>query len=90
MQNCAQCHGNDARGDGPLAKQLDPPPANLIDHVPQHNDQQLLDWIANGIPTTAMPGFASKLSPADRQAVLNYLRDLTRGAPPVPTTEATP
>lgn len=85
MQNCAECHGNDARGDGPLAKQLDPPPANLIDHVPQHDDQQLLDWIANGIPTTAMPGFSSKLNPADRQAVLNYLRDLTKNVTPTPT-----
>jgi copper transport protein len=90
MANCAECHGNDAKGDGPLAKQLDPPPANLIDHVPQHNDQQLLDWIANGIPTTAMPGFASKLSPADREAVLNYLRDLTKNVTPTPTPAGTP
>jgi copper transport protein len=90
MANCAECHGNDAKGDGPLAKQLDPPPANLIDHVPQHDDQQLLDWIANGIPTTAMPGFASKLSPADREAVLNYLRDLTKNVTPTPTPAGTP
>jgi copper transport protein len=88
--NCAECHGNDAKGDGPLAKQLDPPPANLIDHVPQHDDRQLLDWIANGIPTTAMPGFASKLNPADREAILNYLRDLTKNVTPTPTPAATP
>jgi copper transport protein len=84
VSNCAECHGNDAKGDGPLAKQLDPPPANLIDHVPQHDDQQLLDWMANGIPTTAMPGFAGKLSPADREAILNYLRDLTKNVTPTP------
>jgi hypothetical protein len=72
-----------------LAKQLDPPPANLIDHVPQHDDRPLLDWIANGIPTTAMPGFSGKLSPADQQAILNYLRDLTKNVTLAPTPAGT-
>jgi len=91
MANCAQCHGNDAHGDGPLAKQLDPPPVDLIVHVPQHDDQQLLDWITNGIPTTAMPAFGSKLNGDQREAVLNYLRDLTKNATPAPaTTPASP
>ncbi|MGI8550360.1 MAG: c-type cytochrome [Dehalococcoidia bacterium] len=82
VANCASCHGQDARGDGPQAKLLDPPPANLVEHVPQHSDQQLLDWMANGIPTTAMPAFGKKLSDQDRQAILNYLRSLP---PPSPT-----
>lgn len=86
LANCAQCHGAGARGDGPLAKQLDPPPADLIIHVPQHTDQQLLDWITNGIPTTAMPAFGGKLSPQDREAILNYLRNLTKDQTQAPAT----
>lgn len=86
MANCAQCHGQDAHGDGPQAKFLDPPPVDLIVHVPQHSDQQLLDWITNGIPASAMPAFGKKLNAQQRQAVLNYLRDLTKNA----TATATP
>lgn len=80
--NCAQCHGGDSHGDGPLAKRLDPPPADLIVHAPEHSDQQLLDWIANDIPTTAMPAFGKRLSVQDREAILNYLRNLTKDATP--------
>lgn len=29
VQNCAVCHGNDGRGDGPLAAGLTTPPVNL-------------------------------------------------------------
>ena len=90
VATCASCHGNDARGDGPLAKQLDPPPANLIDHVPQHTDQQLSDFISNGIPTTAMPAFGTSLNEADRQALLNYVRDLTKNVTPTPAPSGTP
>lgn len=30
---CASCHGADGKGDGPLAKTLNPRPANHADHV---------------------------------------------------------
>lgn len=83
-ESCARCHGTTGAGDGPDGKRLQPPPANLIAHVPQHDDRQLLDWIANGIPTTAMPGFAGKLNADQRQAILNYLRTLGGGATPTP------
>lgn len=84
MANCAECHGSDAHGDGPLAKQLNPPPVDLIVHTPQHSDQQLLDFITNGIPTTAMPAFGNTLSAQDREAILNYLRNLTKDVTPTP------
>jgi copper transport protein len=86
--NCAQCHGKDAHGDGPQARFLDPPPADLIVHVPQHSDQQLRDFIANGIPASAMPAFGQKLSAQDREAILNYLRNLTKDQTPAAATPA--
>jgi copper transport protein len=75
---CAQCHGSGGRGDGPLAAGLRPPPVDLTVHVPLHGDRELENWIANGIPRTAMPAFGSQFSPEEIQAVINYLRELAR------------
>jgi high-affinity iron transporter len=81
LANCAVCHGADARGDGPNAKNLNPPPVNLVEHVPHHTDAELLGWITNGIPTTAMPAFGGKLSPDERESLLQYLRQLSQSTP---------
>ena len=80
QQNCAMCHGADARGDGPLAASLNPPPSNLIVHVPQHPDADLESWIANGFPGSAMPAFKDRLSEQERWDVLNYLKAQVQAA----------
>lgn len=72
--NCAVCHGADARGGGPMAQTLNPPPADLIFHIPQHPDLDLFDFVSNGIPGTAMPAFKDRLSEEERWDVLNYLQ----------------
>ena len=41
-ESCASCHGAQGRGDGPAAAGLDPPPANLIIHVPAPSRQGAL------------------------------------------------
>ncbi|HEY7296183.1 MAG TPA: copper resistance protein CopC [Dehalococcoidia bacterium] len=88
VANCARCHGASGRGDGPDGRRLDPPPADLVVHAPQHSDEQLLNFIANGIPTTAMPAFSGTLTEGERQAILNYLRQLALGKPASPTPAA--
>jgi mono/diheme cytochrome c family protein len=30
LNNCAPCHGTGGEGDGPLAREYDPPPTNLV------------------------------------------------------------
>lgn len=80
LQNCAVCHGVDARGTGPMATQLNPPPSNLIIHVPQHTDADLEYWIANGFPGAAMPAFKDKLTEPERWDVLNYLKAQAKAA----------
>ena len=76
--NCAQCHGIAARGDGPLAAGLRPPPLDLTVHVPLHSDGELAGWITNGIPRTSMPAWGSQFTPEETQAVINYLRELAK------------
>jgi mono/diheme cytochrome c family protein len=76
-QNCAQCHGLNGKGNGPLAPTLNPRPVDLTIHVPFHPDEQILFWISNGLPGTAMPAFKEALTDQERSDVLQYLRDLS-------------
>jgi len=76
--NCVQCHGGGGRGDGPLAAGLRPPPLDLTVHVPLHSDQELANWITNGVPRTSMPAWGGQFTAEETQAVINYLRELAR------------
>lgn len=74
QQNCAGCHGTLGTGDGPLAKGLEPPPANLTDRSALRN-QSPLDYyrrITIGVVGTAMPAFETRLPPEDRWAAALY------------------
>jgi mono/diheme cytochrome c family protein len=78
--SCLVCHGVEGRGDGPAGRALRPPPADLRVHMAAgHTDQQLFDWITNGVPGTAMPAWKEQLTPEERWHVINYIRSL---APP--------
>jgi high-affinity iron transporter len=68
---CASCHGDLGRGDGPLAAGLDPAPSNLADWAALR-DQSPLDFyrrVSIGVVATAMPAFEDRLPPSDRWAV---------------------
>lgn len=80
QQNCAQCHGPGARGNGPLAPTMNPRPSDLVLHVPLHPDADLENWIAHGFPGSAMPAFADKLTESERWDLVNYLRSLAKPA----------
>ncbi len=90
--NCAVCHGESGRGDGPAAATLRPPPADLRVHMAAgHTDGQLFNWITNGVPGTAMPAWKDKLSEEDRWHVINYIRTFaTQAAEPDPGTAPNP
>src|SRR5881409_3760990 len=81
-EQCAACHGESGRGDGPKAKTLKgPPPANLADRRLM-GDMSLLDIfrrIAIGTPGSAMPEFAEDLSAEDRWAVAAYVQAMQYG-----------
>ena len=64
LQNCAHCHGNDARGDeGPD-----------LHGVPK-SDARIASLIKNGIKGE-MPKFGAKLTDADVQALIAFVRSL--------------
>ncbi|MBQ10866.1 MAG: hypothetical protein CMJ45_04885 [Planctomyces sp.] len=72
--NCLVCHGEAGRGDGPGALGLDPPPADLVVHVPLHPEQTLFGFIHDGIPGTGMEPLADRLSDEEIWHVINHIK----------------
>lgn len=76
--NCAACHGADGRGDGPMAKSLDPAPRDLAFSAsrPPLGDDFFYWTIAEGGAQfgSAMPAFKDTLKPAQIWAIVAALR----------------
>lgn len=75
--NCAVCHGGDARGDGTVRFLLRVPPADLTAGVAaQRSDGYIYATIRNG--SIVMPSYADAMSSNERWEVVLYLRSLQR------------
>jgi putative copper export protein/mono/diheme cytochrome c family protein len=73
LQNCSSCHGPDGHGDGPAAKDLQPPPADLTAaHIYAHSDGDLFWWITHGIGD-AMPAFGASIDPTGRWNLIDFI-----------------
>lgn len=77
--NCVGCHGVEGRGNGPQAKSLPIPPADLTAaHLFEHSDGEMFWWLTHGIEgpdgNLAMPGFGDQLDPDERWNLIDYLR----------------
>lgn len=76
---CSSCHGGTGAGDGPAAKGMSPPPANLawLSRMPMGQWDPFMYWtIADGGAAygTAMPAFKSTLSQDDIWSVVAYIQ----------------
>jgi mono/diheme cytochrome c family protein len=72
--NCAMCHGNTGRGDGPAGAALNPKPENLAGKdVQRQTDGELFWKISEG--RGAMPPWKS-LPEKDRWSLIRYIRSL--------------
>jgi mono/diheme cytochrome c family protein len=78
-QNCASCHGTTGAGDGPMARTISPPPANLawLSQMPMVQWDPFMFWtVAEGGAQygNAMPAFKNTLSKDDIWAVIAYVQ----------------
>ena len=69
VANCAECHGVNALGDGPLATSLPIPPPSLMDHLGHHPEDQLIRIIRTGLPPAMPP---APLSEDEVRLVIDY------------------
>ena len=71
-EDCASCHGADGKGlNGPNLTTL---------FAAGRTDERILQTIRNGVPGSIMP--ASSASDAELQAILRYLKALSKPPPP--------
>lgn len=77
--NCETCHGPKGYGDGPTARTLDPPPANIaaLASMPMMATDSYLMWTVSegGVPIgSGMPAFKGTLSEAERWQIITYIQ----------------
>lgn len=78
---CAACHGATGQGDGPEAAGLNPPPADFTSPLHRiHGARDLIFWVENGIPGSAMPAFGDRLSDQEIADVVAYVQSLAGDA----------
>ncbi|MFG0283579.1 MAG: c-type cytochrome [Phycisphaerales bacterium JB039] len=83
-RHCAACHGAQGRGDGPMARLLSPPPRGFVNEpwryftgdTPEQARAGIAKIIAEGIPSTGMPGFGEQLSDLEIQAIVDHVLKL--------------
>ncbi len=82
-QHCAQCHGPNAEGDPNWRRRrpdgtFPPPPLNGTGHAWHHSHEVLRTTIRDGTVKLggSMPGWGDKLSEAEMDAILVWLRSL--------------
>ena len=78
--HCAPCHGEDGKGDGPVASRLSEAPSDLRDADLQADasDGAWVHVIAEGSMSGVMPGFRADISPEERWILVRHLRSLRR------------
>lgn len=82
--HCANCHGNDGKGDTSYGRNLYPRAPDLTDGATQDlADGELFYYIENGIKLTGMPAFGTGTPENERQSweLVAFLRRLPQISP---------
>jgi mono/diheme cytochrome c family protein len=88
LNNCAPCHGPGGEGDGPLAREYDPPPTNLVAPgvrvsqreldvvigIPHYSARVIKDRATTG--NREMPAWDEILTEQEIDDVVAYVRHL--------------
>jgi len=72
---CAMCHGPDGAGQTTMGKNMKLRDLRSAD-VQKQTDAELTKWITDG--KGKMPGYKGKLSTADIQALVTFIRSLKK------------
>mgnify|MGYP000057758748 CR=1 FL=1 len=75
-QFCANCHGKNGQGDGPLAAALNPKPANLAARAGHHTDGDFAWKIANG--RGVMPAYKNQLTENQIWDLTHFIQNLKK------------
>lgn len=80
MDECAQCHGERGKGDGPEAAMHDPAPSDITDskHMNTVPDGQIFYQISEG--RKPMPSFKKRLTEDQRWALVLLVRSFAEPA----------
>jgi mono/diheme cytochrome c family protein len=76
--NCALCHGETGKGDGPSGAALNPKPRNMVEGKWTQGQGSIAHFkvVTNGIAGTSMAGFGH-FKPADRWALIQFIDSIT-------------
>ena len=80
-ENCLMCHGENGKGDGPMASMLKEKPTDLSDAkiIGEATDGDIFWFITKG--KKPMPPFETKLSEEERWSLVNLMRSLSKTKP---------
>jgi mono/diheme cytochrome c family protein len=77
IANCAPCHGDKGRGDGPAAAGLNPKPADHSSTAVQSETDGALFWkLSEG--RAPMPAYKKIFTDQQRWELINYIRTLAK------------
>jgi mono/diheme cytochrome c family protein len=77
VTNCAPCHGEKGKGDGPAAASLTPKPADHTSTALHNETDGALFWkISEG--RTPMPQYKKILTETQRWKLIDYIRSLSK------------
>lgn len=75
--HCAQCHGNDGRGQTEMGRSLYPrAPDMTLPETQKLSDGELFAIIRNGVRLTGMPGWGGEHTQADDWKLVLFIRHL--------------
>jgi len=90
---CLVCHGEQGKGDGPIASKIPPPPSYKSERLIGFLPGRFFQVVTLG--SNKMPSYAAQLSPDDRWLIITYIRAVLQGLPEagpgsLPPAPATP
>lgn len=81
--NCSRCHGPEGQGTQRA------PALNVKSFLTDTTDQAIQQIITQGVPGTAMPAWGDRMTEADIQAIVGFIRQWEPTAPEVATPTRT-